>query len=256
MQEKEDFLNQSGVCFVSQHSRSRPEYMKWRKGFGEVLKKVDFGGLEGQEAFNLLVHQFERLMPFVGEHSGLIFSDENILGWPLGHYYGRYQASRRVGSFYPSLRVVLEAFATVLSRKFDVVSFYLVKRNWLEQVKSLYKDFFRKYYHEGCIPFEDFLASLECHQAQQSFDRFWEEAASFPNARLISYSSSSGEVLLKFLDEGLGLPLMQYSGGMPRSNSSLDDGLVEKMIALYPYLRLGRSRYSDREFNFLRKLLS
>ena len=256
MQKKEDFLNQSGVCFVSQHSRSRPEYMKWREGFGEVLKKVDFGGLEGQEAFNLLVHQFEALMPFVGEHSGLIFSDENILGWPLGHYYRRYKASRRVQFFYPSWRVVLEALSSVFSKEFDRVSFYVVERDWGNCVKSLYKDFFRKYYHKECVLLKDFMAYLEGCDARQSFDRFWVEVASFPDAHVIPYSSSSGEVLLKFLDEGLGLPLLQFSGEISVSNSSLKDEVLDKMIKLHPYLRRGRSKYSDVEFRFLQGLLS
>ena len=256
MQKKEEYLKQRGVSFVSQHCRARADYMRWRKGFSGVLKKVDSGKIERQESVDLLVRQFEMLMSFVGTCSGLIFSDENVLGWPLGHYYGRYQVAQRVDSFYPSLNVILEAFESVLSREFDCVNFYVVKRNWNEQLKSLYKDFFAKYLHEDCITLKAFSSSIESCGSRRSFDRFWEEFAVFPCARVIPYSSSWGEVLLEYLQGGLGVHLVQFSGEMSRSNASLDDELIEKLIGLYPFLREGRSRYSSKEFKFLKKLLS
>ena len=136
------------------------------------------------------------------------------------------------------------------------MNFYVVKRNWNEQLKSLYKDFFAKYLHQDCITLKAFSSSLESCGSRRSFDRFWEEFAVFPCARVIPYSSSWGEVLLEYLQGGLGVHLVQFSGEMSRSNASLDDELIEKLIGLYPFLREGRSRYSSKEFKFLKKLLS
>ena len=256
MQKKEGFLEGNGVAYVSRHSRCRSAYVGWREGFARVLKKVILSGFDDPELFGLLVGQFEMLRPIFGECSGLIFSDENILGWPVGHFYGPYKGSRRAVSYYPAMKVVLTAFVSAFSKEFDQINFYMVKRDWLGQVKSLYKDFFRKYYHAGCVSQEKYLSYLEQCGAQQSFERFWEEAGSFPGVCVLPYSPSSGRILLEHLGAGLGLPLVQFAGEMTRSNPSVEDRLMEKMIRLHPYLRERKSRYSDKEFDELKNLLS
>ena len=256
MQKKEGFLAGNGVAYLSRHSRFRAVYVRWREGYSKVLKKMILSGLDDSGLFGLLVSQFEALAPVVGECSGLIFSDENILGWPLGHFYGPYKGSRRAVSYYPAMKTVLAAFASALSREFDEINFYMVRRDWLGQVKSLYKDFFRKYYHAGCVSEENYLSYLEQCGARQSFERFWEEACSSPGVHVLPYSPSSGKILLEHLGAGLDLPLVRFAGEMTRSNPSVEDGLMEKMIRLHPYLRERKSRYSDKEFDELKKLLS
>ena len=152
LRDKEDFLGRNDISFMSQHSRSRPQYLEWRAVFSRIVNRVSVGEVKDRESFDALLNQFGSLMPILGQHSSLVFSDENIMGRPVGHFYGRYEASRRVDSYYPAFRLILESFECVLSGRFDQVLFYVVKRDWLDQVKSLYKDFFRKYYHLGCVP--------------------------------------------------------------------------------------------------------
>lgn len=257
LRNKEDFLGENDISFLSQHSRSRSQYLEWRAVFSRVVNRVSVGEMKDEDSFEALSNQFRSLMPILGQHSSLVFSDENIMGRPVGHFYGRYEASRRVDSYYPAFRLILASFECALSQKFDQVLFYLVKRDWLDQARSLYKDFFRKYYHVACIPEDKFLLFLEDCGAPETYNIFWDEVALLPNVKVFPYSCSSAEAMLQKIGEDFCLSLSPLPGErLEKCNVSLDDGIVEKMIRLHPFLLRDRPRYSDQEFFHLVKLFS
>ena len=257
LQRKEDFFKKNHISFVSQHSCLRPEYFQWRATFSKAVNRICAGESSDQESFDELLRCFHALISLVGQNAGLIFSDENIIGRPLGHFYGRYEVSRRVEAYYPAFKVIIAAFRSALSQGCDQVFFYLVKRDWPSLVKSLYKDFFRKYYHLGCASEDDFLTFLGDCGARQTYDSFWGEVSELSGVMVVPYSLSSAQLLLESIDANLRLSFAPLSGEMPRKcNISLDDEIINKMIDLYPFLARNRERYSDEEFYRLVKLLS
>ena len=210
-----------------------------------------------EKSYEALLNCFHVLISLVGENVSLIFSDENIIGRPLGHFYGRYEVSRRVEAYYPAFRLIISAFRSALRQEFDQVSFYLVERDWQGLAKSLYKDFFRKYYHLDCSSEDDFLAFLGSCGARVSYESFWKEVSGLSDVKIVPYSCSSAELLLEGVAANLCFSLSPLPGEMlEKRNVSLDDKIVDKMIKLHPYLSRNRERYSDREFLCLVSLLS
>ena len=125
----EQGLNSKGVGFICQWASNRKKHLEWRGKYSRDLRKGINDGLDIADLVNNLRPHFRHLISWADSYNDIIISDENILGWPLGHYILDNKNQQNF-AFYPAAQAVFRALRLELSAIYDDVSFCVINRKW------------------------------------------------------------------------------------------------------------------------------